>query len=174
MKKNSLASESSLYLKQHENNPVNWYPFSEKAVELAKSKNLPIFLSIGYSSCHWCHVMAHESFEDETIAKILNDNFICIKVDKEEFPDIDQYYQLSCQIFGGQGGWPLSAFLLPDMRPFFVGTYFPKVSKHNLSSFEDVLKNMIDGFKNNRKLLEANGDKAASLIKEGIPLPPKI
>ncbi|MGZ3808750.1 MAG: DUF255 domain-containing protein, partial [Bacteriovorax sp.] len=119
---NHLKNEKSLYLRQHQNNPVHWWPYGREAVELAKLNNKPIFLSIGYSSCHWCHVMAHDSFMNESIAQYLNENFVCIKVDREEYPDLDNYYQKAAQLFSNNGGWPLSAFLLPDMRPFFVGT----------------------------------------------------
>lgn len=145
---NNLKSEKSAYLKQHENNPVYWQPFGKIAIEQAQKEDKPIFLSIGYSSCHWCHVMAHESFEDETIAKYLNENFINIKVDREEYPDLDDYYQKACQRFSSNGGWPLSAFLLPNLEAFYVGTYFPK------PSFLELLNQIQKVFKENRKKLE--------------------
>ena len=123
---NHLRNETSPYLLQHKNNPVDWYPWSKDAFEKARNENKPIFLSIGYSTCHWCHVMAHECFEDKETADILNEYFVCIKVDKEERPDIDIIYMNVCQAMTGSGGWPLSVFITPDQKPFFAGTYFPK------------------------------------------------
>jgi len=123
---NKLIYESSPYLKQHAYNPVNWYPWGDEAFEKAGSEDKPVFLSIGYSTCHWCHVMAHESFEDEEAARILNEHFVPIKVDREERPDIDNIYMRACQAFTGGGGWPMSIFLTSDRKPFFAGTYFPK------------------------------------------------
>lgn len=127
--KNHLASQSSPYLLQHAENPVDWYPWCEEAFEKAKKDNKPVFLSIGYSTCHWCHVMAHESFEDKEVAKLLNQYFISIKVDKEERPDIDIIYMAVCTAYTGRGGWPMSIFMTPDKKPFFAGTYFPKQPK---------------------------------------------
>lgn len=123
---NRLANESSPYLLQHKNNPVDWYPWGEEALEKAKKENKPLLISIGYSSCHWCHVMEHESFEDNKVAKLMNKHFVCIKVDREERPDIDQVYMDAVQAMTGQGGWPLNCFALPTQEPFFGGTYFPK------------------------------------------------
>src|SRR6478609_394841 len=123
---NRLAKETSPYLRQHADNPVDWYPFSDEAFARARSDNKPILLSIGYSACHWCHVMAHESFEDEETAKLMNERFVCIKVDREEMPDVDQIYQQALQLQGEGGGWPLTMFLTPEAMPFFGGTYFPK------------------------------------------------
>jgi len=125
-KENHLAGEKSLYLRQHAHNPVDWYPWSEKAFAKAKAEDKPIFLSIGYSACHWCHVMAHESFEDEYVASVLNRAYVCIKVDREERPDIDSIYMLACQMISGGGGWPLTIVATPDGKPFFAGTYFRK------------------------------------------------
>lgn len=136
---NSLINEDSPYLLQHAYNPVDWHPWNENTIQLAIKTDKPIFLSIGYSSCHWCHVMAHESFEDEEIAKIMNEKFINIKVDREERPDIDDVYQLACQIVNGNGGWPLSVFLTPDLMPFYVGTYFPKNSRYGMPGFSEIL-----------------------------------
>jgi uncharacterized protein YyaL (SSP411 family) len=123
---NELIHESSPYLLQHAHNPVNWYPWGDEALNQAKKENKPLIVSIGYSSCHWCHVMEHESFEDEEVARIMNENFICIKVDREEHPDVDQIYMNAVQLISGRGGWPLNCFAMPDGRPFFGGTYFPK------------------------------------------------
>src|SRR5690554_327524 len=136
---NKLINEKSPYLLQHAYNPVNWYPWGEEAFEKAKEENKPIFLSIGYSTCHWCHVMEKESFEDEEVARILNENFISIKVDREERPDIDSIYMEVCQGLTGRGGWPLSIFLTPDKKPFYAGTYFPKNSYGNLIGFIELL-----------------------------------
>ena len=136
---NALINESSPYLLQHAHNPVNWYPWGEQAFEIARTKNKPILLSIGYAACHWCHVMAHESFEDEQIAAYMNEHFICIKVDREERPDIDRIYMAYVQISTGSGGWPLNVFLTPDQEPFFGGTYFPPADGFNLPSWLKVL-----------------------------------
>ena len=139
METNKLISEKSPYLLQHAHNPVDWYPWGEEAFSKAKEENKPIFLSIGYSTCHWCHVMAHESFEDEEVAKILNEKYVSIKVDREERPDIDSIYMKVCQMMTGHGGWPLSIFMTPDKVPFFAGTYFPKESKYGRPGLMEVL-----------------------------------
>ena len=123
---NLLIHETSPYLLQHAHNPVNWHAWNEQTLEKAKKENKLIIVSIGYSACHWCHVMEHESFEDEKVAKVMNENFICIKVDREERPDVDQVYMDAIHLIGGRGGWPLNCFALPDGRPFWGGTYFPK------------------------------------------------
>ena len=132
---NRLAQTNSPYLLQHANNPVDWYPWSQEALEKARQEDKPIFLSIGYAACHWCHVMAHESFEDEEIAAIMNDHFINIKVDREERPDLDTIYMNAVVAMTGQGGWPMSVFLTPDGEPFFGGTYFPPTSRYNIPAF---------------------------------------
>jgi uncharacterized protein YyaL (SSP411 family)/rubrerythrin len=139
-KYNRLIQEKSPYLLQHAENPVDWYSYNKEAFDEALKKEKPIFLSIGYSTCHWCHVMAHESFEDEDVAKILNESYIAIKVDREERPDIDQIYMSLCQALTGHGGWPLSIFMTPEGKPFFAGTYFPKLSRMGMSGFIDILK----------------------------------
>ncbi|MDW0329641.1 MAG: thioredoxin domain-containing protein [Nitrososphaeraceae archaeon] len=149
-KPNRLINETSPYLLQHAYNPVDWYGWNQEALERSKKEDKPIFLSIGYSSCHWCHVMAHESFEDNDIAKIMNENYINIKVDREERPDIDDIYQRACQMYTGTGGWPLSAFLTPDQKPFYIGTYFPTESRHGLPEFGTILLRLSDGYKNRR------------------------
>src|SRR6266487_4745243 len=125
---NKLANSTSPYLLQHANNPVNWYPWGAEALQKAKDENKLVLVSIGYSACHWCHVMEHESFEDEKIANIMNDLFVCVKVDREERPDIDQVYMAAVQLMTGRGGWPLNCFTLPDARPIYGGTYFPNES----------------------------------------------
>lgn len=136
---NQLAHESSPYLLQHANNPVDWYPWGEEALGKARVENKPIFLSIGYAACHWCHVMAHESFEDEVTAAFMNEHFINIKVDREERPDIDAIYMQATVAMTGSGGWPMSVFLTPDLKPFYAGTYFPPVQRYNMPAFKDLL-----------------------------------
>ena len=123
---NRLAHESSPYLRQHADNPVDWFPWGDEAFTRAQAEDKPILLSVGYSSCHWCHVMAHESFESVDVAVVANENFVCIKVDREERPDLDAIYMNATVAMTGQGGWPMTCFLTPDGRPFFCGTYYPK------------------------------------------------
>ena len=138
--RNKLAEETSPYLQQHAQNPVEWYPWGEQALTLAREQNKPILLSIGYSACHWCHVMAHESFEDASIAAIMNQHFINIKVDREERPDIDQIYQTAHSMMSQRsGGWPLKVFLTPQQTPYFTGTYFPKTPRYQLPGFAELL-----------------------------------
>ena len=150
---NRLAQETSPYLKQHAHNPVDWYPWGPEALERAGRLDRPIFLSIGYSACHWCHVMEHESFEDPEVARLLNDNFVSIKVDREERPDLDQIYMHAVQLMTGQGGWPMSMFLTPDLKPFYGGTYFPPTDRYGRPSFKRVLQALADAWKNRRKEL---------------------
>ncbi len=153
---NQLKNETSPYLLQHAENPVNWYPWCEEAFKKAKAENKPIFLSIGYSTCHWCHVMAHESFEDNKTAEILNKYFISIKVDREERPDIDSVYMSVCQAFTGSGGWPMSIFMTWDKKPFFAGTYFPLHSRYGMPSFSELLNTIANRWNSNRTdLLES-------------------
>ncbi len=153
---NQLKNETSPYLLQHVENPVNWYPWCEEAFEKAKAENKPIFLSIGYSTCHWCHVMAHESFEDDKTAEILNKHFISIKVDREERPDIDSVYMSVCQAFTGSGGWPMSIFMTWDKKPFFAGTYFPPQSRYGMPSFSELLNTIANQWNLNKSdLLES-------------------
>src|SRR5262245_28000565 len=132
---NRLAREKSPYLLQHQHNPVDWYPWGEEAFGKARQENKPIFLSIGYSTCHWCHVMERESFENEAVADFLNQHFVSIKVDREERPDVDKIYMTFVQAMIGQGGWPLNVFLSPDLRPFYGGTYWPPESKQGRPGF---------------------------------------
>ncbi|MBC7798571.1 MAG: thioredoxin domain-containing protein [Pyrinomonadaceae bacterium] len=147
---NSLINETSPYLLQHAHNPVEWFAWGEEALNKAKIEDKPIFLSIGYAACHWCHVMEHESFEDERTAKLMNDNFVCIKVDREERPDIDQIYMNFVQLSTGSGGWPLSAFLTSDAVPFFGGTYFPPVDRYNMPSFPRILISVAEAYREKR------------------------
>ncbi|HEY5627579.1 MAG TPA: thioredoxin domain-containing protein, partial [Nitrospira sp.] len=145
---NRLIAESSPYLRQHAHNPVDWYPWGAEALTRAKSEDRPILLSIGYSACHWCHVMARESFDNPKIAQVMNRHFINIKVDREERPDLDEIYQKSAQVFTGRGGgWPLTMFLTPDQEPFYGGTYFPPVPRHKLPGFSDVLIGVMEAYR---------------------------
>ncbi len=149
---NRLAHETSPYLRQHQHNPVDWYPWGPEALERARRLDRPIFLSVGYSACHWCHVMEHESFENEEIARILNDNFVSIKVDREERPDLDQIYMAAVQVLNqGQGGWPMSVFLTPDLRPFTGGTYFPPDDRYGRPGFKRILLWLADAWRNRRE-----------------------
>src|ERR1051325_10022854 len=136
---NRLAQETSPYLLQHANNPVDWYPWGPEALERARAEDKPILLSIGYSACHWCHRMEHESFEDPATAALMNAHFVSIKVDREERPDLDSIYMAAVQALSGQGGWPMTVFLTPDGKPFFGGTYFPPEDRHGLPAFRRVL-----------------------------------
>ena len=158
MSENKLCNESSPYLLQHAKNPVHWNAWNEDALDRAKKENKPIFLSVGYSSCHWCHVMAHESFENDDVAKVMNDNFVNIKVDREERPDIDDIYQKVCQMSTGQGGWPLSVFLTPDQRPFYVGTYFPILDSYGRPGFGSLCRQLAQSWKEKPSDIEKAAD----------------
>ncbi|HYC60827.1 MAG TPA: thioredoxin domain-containing protein [Thermoanaerobaculia bacterium] len=151
---NRLAHETSPYLLQHAHNPVDWYPWDEEAFAKAREEDRPIFLSIGYSACHWCHVMERESFENEEIAAILNEDFVSIKVDREERPDVDSIYMQAVQMMTGHGGWPMSMFLTPDGRPFFAGTYFPPDDRHGMPSFRRVLEHVVNVYRSRRNEVE--------------------
>ncbi|MDD6188826.1 MAG: thioredoxin domain-containing protein [Clostridiales bacterium] len=155
---NHLIRETSPYLLQHAENPVDWYPWCEEAFRRAKAEDKPVFLSIGYSTCHWCHVMAHESFEDEDIAGLLNRHFISIKVDKEERPDIDSVYMAVCQAFTGSGGWPTSIFMTPEQKPFFAGTYFPKSSRGGMIGLRELLSLIHEKWIADRAALQSQAD----------------
>ncbi len=148
---NSLSNSLSPYLRAHSSNPVNWYEFCQEAFEIANSNDIPVFISIGYQSCHWCHVMAHESFEDEDTAKYLNENFVSIKIDREERPDLDSIYMDAVTLITGSGGWPMSVFCLPDKRPFVGGTYYPRVPKTGMPSFMQVLEQIVFLWNNQRE-----------------------
>ena len=161
---NSLGSETSPYLLQHAFNPVDWFPWGVEALSRAKQQDLPIFLSIGYSACHWCHVMEHESFENAEIAKQMNDLFVCIKVDREERPDLDQIYMNAVQMMTGRGGWPMSVFLTPDLRPFFGGTYWPPTSRMGMPGFRDILKGVADAWTNRRDDVLRSADDLTSEV----------
>jgi uncharacterized protein len=166
MSENKLHLEKSLYLKQHAENPIHWWAYGEQPLKKAKELNKLIFLSIGYSSCHWCHVMAHESFEDETTANFLNEHFISIKVDREEYPDLDNYYQNVCSLMTGRGGWPLTIFLTPEGKPFIAGTYFPKVGRQGMPSFMDLLKHIHQLKTSGDKSIYENAEKIVDELKK--------
>jgi uncharacterized protein len=161
---NRLANETSPYLLQHKDNPVDWYPWGEEAFAEARTRNRPILLSIGYSACHWCHVMEHESFENPSIAALMNDNFVNIKVDREERPDIDAIYMQAVQSMTGQGGWPMTVFLTPDGRPFFGGTYFPPEDRHGLPGFPRLLTSLADVYRNNPGDIENAANQITSQL----------
>ena len=162
---NRLANENSPYLLQHADNPVNWFPWGEEALEKARNENKPIFLSIGYAACHWCHVMEHESFEDEATAAIMNEHFVSIKVDREERPDLDSIYMSATQAMTGSGGWPMSVFLTPDLQPFYAGTYFPPTRRYNMPSFKEVLFALSNAWKNEREKVLESGQKITAHIQ---------
>ncbi len=162
---NRLAEEKSPYLQQHAQNPVDWYPWSEEAFGEAKRTDKPVFLSIGYSTCHWCHVMEKESFEDSEVAALLNEHFISIKVDREERPDIDQIYMTACQVLTGQGGWPLTVFLTAEKKPFYAGTYFPREGWHGLPGLMDVLQIVSRKWRADRCALVDAGENLAQVIQ---------
>ncbi|XP_048467091.1 spermatogenesis-associated protein 20 [Rhincodon typus] len=165
---NRLIHEKSPYLLQHANNPVDWYPWGEEAFAKAKKEDKPIFLSVGYSTCHWCHVMERESFENEEIGKIMNENFVCIKVDREERPDVDKVYMTFVQATSGGGGWPMSVWLTPDLKPFVGGTYFPPEDGFHRLGFKTVLKNLAGQWKRNRKDLTERSDKILTALQKGV------
>src|ERR1700728_4681454 len=157
MQRNRLAAETSPYLLQHADNPVDWHPWGDEALLAAKRENKPILLSIGYAACHWCHVMAHESFEDAATAAVMNALYVNIKVDREQRPDLDRLYQRSFQLLTGRsGGWPLTMFLMhQDQRPFFGGTYFPREARFGLPAFRDLLRQVADYYHQHSEQLRA-------------------
>jgi uncharacterized protein YyaL (SSP411 family) len=161
---NRLANETSPYLLQHAHNPVDWYPWGDEAFAKARAEDRPVFLSIGYSACHWCHVMERESFEDEQIALILNEDFVAIKVDREERPDVDSIYMQAVQMMTGHGGWPMSMFLTPDGKPFFAGTYFPPDDRHGMPSFRRVLEHVVNVYRSRRSEVE----EASSEVQQAL------
>jgi uncharacterized protein YyaL (SSP411 family) len=166
LKCNKLINEKSPYLLQHAKNPVDWYAWSEKAFNKAKEEDKPIFLSIGYSTCHWCHVMAHESFEDNAVARLMNEAFVSIKVDREERPDIDKIYMTICQMMTNSGGWPLTILMTPDKKPFFAGTYFPKETRFGRIGLIDLIKRVKDLWDNNRKELLESSEKITFALQD--------
>jgi len=167
-KMNHLVTEKSLYLLQHADNPVNWYPWGEEAFEAALREDKPIFLSIGYSTCHWCHVMEHESFEDSTTAALMNEYFINIKVDREERPDIDNIYMAVCQRITGSGGWPLSIMMTPEKKPFFAGTYFPRERRFNRIGMLELIPQIGEMWRNDREKLENTAETIVQDLRESL------
>ncbi len=163
---NRLANESSPYLLQHARNPVDWYPWGEEAFARARSEDKPIFLSVGYSACHWCHVMEHESFENKEIARLLNENYICIKVDREERPDIDQLYMAAVQLITRRGGWPMSVFLTPEGQPFYGGTYWPPTSRMGMPGFREILIQLTAYWKNRRDDVTKHATDLVAAIRQ--------
>ncbi len=164
---NRLTKEKSPYLLQHADNPVDWYPWGEEAFAKAQKEDKPILLSIGYSTCHWCHVMEHESFEDPATAQMMNEHFVSIKVDREERPDIDQIYMTAVMAMTGGGGWPLTVFLTPDKKPFFGGTYFPPVARWGQPAFKDVLRSVEEAWKNQRNEIVHTSDSLVEILRQG-------
>jgi uncharacterized protein YyaL (SSP411 family) len=161
---NHLAGETSPYLLQHANNPVDWYPWGDEALDRARAEDKPIFLSVGYSACHWCHVMAHECFENSHIASLMNENFINIKVDREERPDLDSIYMRAIQALTGSGGWPLTAFLTPEGKPFFGGTYFPPEDRYDMPGLPRVLTAVVDAYRNRRSDIEQTARQLVAVL----------
>ncbi|MFW6141676.1 MAG: thioredoxin domain-containing protein [Candidatus Saliniplasma sp.] len=166
MGENHLAGEKSRYLKQHAENPVDWYPWCDEAFEKAEFEDKPIFLSIGYSSCHWCHVMAHESFEDEKVAELMNDTFVSIKVDKEERPDVDMVYMDVARAMTGSGGWPLNVVITPDKKPIYATTYIPKERKYGRMGFKDLIKRLKNQWENQRREVISRSESIISSLKD--------
>jgi len=163
---NKLINETSPYLLQHAHNPVNWYPWGDEAIERSRAEDKPILLSIGYSACHWCHVMEHESFEDEQIASLMNQNFISIKVDREERPDIDSIYMNAVQMMIGHGGWPLTVFLTPELKPFYGGTYFPPIDSRGLPGFTRILLAIADSYQTRKDDVAGSADAITDELRK--------
>ena len=163
---NKLADETSPYLLQHANNPVEWWPWCDEALQTARRHERPIFLSIGYSACHWCHVMEHESFEDPVMAALMSERFVCIKVDREERPDLDQIYMSAVQAMTGSGGWPMSVFLTPELKPFFGGTYWPPTARWGRPGFREILLGVSDAWQNRREAVLAQSEELTGHVVE--------
>src|SRR5687767_13857241 len=169
---NRLASATSPYLLQHAENPVDWWEWGPEAFEEARERDVPVLVSVGYAACHWCHVMAHESFEDETTAAEMNAGFVCVKVDREERPDVDSVYMTATQAMTGHGGWPMTVFTTPDGRPFYCGTYYPPRPAHGMPSFRQVLDAVRDAWANRREDLEQAGERIVAGISARLDLGP--
>ncbi len=174
---NRLAGEASPYLRQHAENPVDWYPWGEDAFAAAAERDVPILLSIGYSACHWCHVMAHESFEDDGVAAVMNEHFVNVKVDREERPDVDDIYMEATQAMTGSGGWPMTVACTPDGRPFFAGTYFPKERRGGMMGFVELCERIDELWRTRRDELQDQADQLTgalgrtALVQPGEGLP---
>ena len=166
---NKLINEQSPYLLQHAHNPVNWYPWGEEAFNLSRTQNKPIFLSVGYSTCHWCHVMEHESFENESVANLMNKEFISIKVDREERPDVDKMYMTYIQATSGHGGWPMSVWLTPSLKPIFGGTYFPKDDgMYGSPGFTSILSRIAQIWKQDKEKVESQSERIIDVLQNAM------
>jgi uncharacterized protein YyaL (SSP411 family) len=170
---NRLIDETSPYLLQHAHNPVDWYPWGSEALARAQAEDKPILLSIGYSACHWCHVMEHESFENAETAALMNENFVSIKVDREERPDLDSIYMAAVQSLSGHGGWPMTVFLTPQGKPFFAGTYFPPEDRHGLPGFKTVLRSVARAYREQRAEIDQAANDLTEFLDDRAGLPPR-
>src|SRR5581483_11099828 len=168
---NRLADETSPYLRQHKDNPVDWYPWGDEAFARARAEDKPVLLSVGYSACHWCHVMAHESFEDPATAEVMNRLFVNVKVDREERPHVDSIYMEAVQALTGHGGWPMTVFLTPEGKPFYGGTYFPKDDRHGLPGFTRLLEAVDDAWRERRDELLGQAGRLATALAGSSSLP---
>ncbi|NNF70294.1 MAG: thioredoxin domain-containing protein, partial [Acidimicrobiia bacterium] len=166
---NRLSGSTSPYLLQHADNPVDWYPWGEEAFADARARDVPVLLSVGYAACHWCHVMAHESFEDAATADVMNRLFVNVKVDREERPDVDRIYMDAVQALSGHGGWPMTVFMSPDGRPFFAGTYFPKADRPGHPAFTTVLNRISEAWAERRPDLEEQAERLTQAIRRDLP-----
>src|SRR5258708_6657358 len=162
---NRLSHETSPYLLQHQHNPVDWYPWGEEAFAAARAQNKPIFLSVGYSTCYWCHVMERQCFENDAVGAEMNSRFINIKVDREERPDVDQLYMTAVQILTRHGGWPMSVFLTPDLKPFYGGTYYPPTDSHGRPGFVTILRAIEDAYKNRRAEVDQSAEQLKAILQ---------
>ncbi|MEA2226168.1 MAG: uncharacterized protein QOE67_1450, partial [Solirubrobacteraceae bacterium] len=162
---NALASETSPYLRQHAENPVQWLPWGDQALQRAVAEDKPLLVSIGYSSCHWCHVMERESFEDADVAAYMNEHFVCIKVDREERPDVDAIYMEACQAMTGQGGWPLNVFCTPDQAPFYAGTYFPPAPSRGMPSWRQLLEAIVEAWTERREEIREGAPRIVERLR---------
>ena len=169
---NRLARETSPYLLQHQHNPVDWYAWGEEAFERSRAEDRPILLSIGYSACHWCHVMERESFEDPDTAAIMNDRFVNVKVDREERPDVDSLYMSAVQRITGHGGWPMTVFITPEGEPFYGGTYFPPVPRHGMPSFRQILLGVSEAWTERRDDVRRSADELTDMLRQASALRP--
>src|SRR5579885_2368025 len=169
---NRLVGEISPYLLQHAGNPVDWYPWDKEALERARAEDKPILLSVGYAACHWCHVMERESFEDAATAALMNEHFVCVKVDREERPDIDAVYMDAVVALRGHGGWPMTVFLTPDREPFFGGTYFPPAPRHGLPSFRQVLLAVAEAYRERRADVAHSAGQLAEAVRRSSEVSP--
>src|SRR5215468_3844257 len=174
MRVNRLAQETSPYLLQHAENPVDWYPWGDEALSRAREDDRPILLSVGYAACHWCHVMEHESFEDDATAALMNEHFVCIKVDREERPDVDSIYMDAVVSLTGQGGWPMTVFLTPAGEPFFGGTYYPPEPRHGLPAFRQVLLAVAEAWRERRGDVERSAGDLVEHLRRGAEPPSSV